>query len=171
MRKNYVTFYSPGTLFAEIRTVPIEQWDPTVAVGMSNDVEERYGARPYAFQFSTYLEVDPVPDGEGGYADAGPKRLTTTGMYYIGGRVDTYDDIRHREDPSDLILLSNMRGNGFWIAVTNERTWRVTHPFEPKDFLVHPETGVVIESGDSDRLATYRTYMADRFKSTSVTPG
>jgi hypothetical protein len=36
--------------------------------------------------------------------------------------------------------------------------------------IVHPETGVVIESADSDRIHAYRLQMEDRFKSTSVTP-
>lgn len=170
MRKNYVTFYSPGTFFAETRTVPIEEWDPAIAVKMSNDIVERYGALPFGFEFSTAVEAGPVPDGEGGVLEVRSRTASRTGMYYIGGRIDTFEDVQRREDPNDTILLSNMRGNGWWVMVTNERSWRVTRPLEPEDFVVHPETGVVIESGDSDRLAAYRLRMDEWSKSTSVTP-
>jgi hypothetical protein len=162
MRKHYVTFYSPGTFFAETRAVPIDAWDPVKAVAMSNGVEERYGAKPYAFQFSTYLEPDTVPDGERGLAEVRPKLIEEGPLHYIGGQVDTYDDICHRENPDDMILLSNMRGNGFWVTVTNRRSYRTTRPFEPTDLIVDPDTGEVIARGDAEHLVAYRIVMDQR---------
>ena len=53
MKKHFVTFYSPGTFVAEQTTKPIDSWDVELAVSMSGEIKERYGALPYGFQFST----------------------------------------------------------------------------------------------------------------------
>jgi len=64
--KHYVTFHSPGTLFNESSTKEIDTWDIKRAVEMSKDITERYGAKPFGFTFSTYLENDEaVSDGRG----------------------------------------------------------------------------------------------------------
>jgi len=51
--KHFVTFYSPGALFAEETSREIDQWDVDSARHMARGIVERYGATPYCFQFTT----------------------------------------------------------------------------------------------------------------------
>ena len=42
--KDFVTFYSPGTFFAEETTKPIDQWNPAAALAMAEGITKRYNA-------------------------------------------------------------------------------------------------------------------------------
>ena len=53
MKRHYVTFMSPGTFVAEQTTKQVEAWDVKAAQKMAEGIEERYGAKPYGFYFST----------------------------------------------------------------------------------------------------------------------
>lgn len=55
-RKHFVEFISPGTLFSESSTKRIDSWDTAVAIEMASEVTERYGAKPYGFQFKTLID-------------------------------------------------------------------------------------------------------------------
>lgn len=160
-RQHFVTFYSPGTLFAEQTTKPIENWDAPLAVKMSEGVEERYGAIPYGFQFDTRIVSDPVSDGEGGTLDVEPKTIATSGMYFIDARLETLDQIEARHDPRENILRGNMRCNGYPIVAVSERRWRSTQPFRETDFVVDAK-GNIVERGDDPRHVAYRTEVAAR---------
>ncbi len=111
MRKHYVTFESPGTMFSESTTRPIAEWDVRVAVGMAETVLERYNAKPYGFYFSTRLAVDPVPDGEGGFLAVEEKEVARSGLHYLGGRLRTLDDVRADNKEKERILRTNMECN------------------------------------------------------------
>lgn len=52
-KAHFVKFFSPGTFVAETTTEKIDAWSIATAVEMARTVKERYGARPYAFQFIT----------------------------------------------------------------------------------------------------------------------
>lgn len=58
MQAHFVEFFSPGTFFAETSVKPIEAWDVEAAKRLAIDVHERYGARPYGFQFFTKTRKD-----------------------------------------------------------------------------------------------------------------
>ena len=60
MQRHFVTFYSPGTIVAETTTREIDSWNVDDAVAMSRFIQERYGARPYGFRFSTRLAPRPI---------------------------------------------------------------------------------------------------------------
>lgn len=53
IEQHFVTFYSPGTFVAEETRKPIESWDVAQAVAMAGEIQERNGATPYGFQFTT----------------------------------------------------------------------------------------------------------------------
>jgi hypothetical protein len=154
-RQEYVTFYSPGTLFSESTSKPIERRDPAMAVRMGTDVEERYAAKPYAFRFETRIVADPVPDGEGGTMPVQPKTVDETGFYFLGGVLWTLDEVTERNDPKESILRSNMRNNGSEIVCVNDNSWRATMPFGEKDCIVDA-SGIVTERGDDPRRVAYR---------------
>ena len=155
MRKHQVTFYSPGTLFSESSTFDIESWDPVKAVAMSETIKERYNAKPYGFVFSTLLVHDDVPDGEGGLLHVESKTVKKSGVHFLGGRLETYDDVVSRKDPKEDILQSNMRCNEDWIVCINTNSYRSTMPFNEDDCIVDA-TGKIVERGNDPQRIAYR---------------
>lgn len=156
MREHRVTFYSPGTLFAEHTTHEIASWDPKLAAEMAGSVVERYGATPYAFRFSTVIVHEPVADGEGGTLDVVPKQIATSGLYLLGGKLETLDEVEARDDPKEEILRSNMRCNEqFIVCVNRENRYRSCIPFGPEDVLCDRK-GNVVERGIDPEHVEYR---------------
>ena len=127
MQKHFVTFLSPGTFVAEDRTLPIDAWDVDAAKKMADDVTERYGATPYGFRFTTRSRDED---------DFDSKETARSGVYYLGGRVETVDDVRKRADPEERILLSNMEGNGWKKIIVNDNSWRWTQPLQNTDTVL-----------------------------------
>lgn len=126
-KHHYVTFYSPGTLFAETSTKPISEWSPKLALEMSRGVKERYNAVPFAFEFSTRLEREPV-DG----FETVPKEIARSHRYYINGTVETLADVEARSKVEDglAMLISNMRCNKWDKIITTRNGYSNTQPFE-----------------------------------------
>lgn len=127
MRANFVTFYSPGTFVAEQTTKPVDGWDVDTAIEMSRSIKERYGAVPYGFQFSTRARSD---------GDLDSKEIERSPMYYLGGRVETVEEVAARNDPKERILLQNMRCNGWNSIIINENSWRWTQPLNDGDVVL-----------------------------------
>lgn len=127
MKKHFVTFYSPGTLVAEESTKPIDSWDVDKAVEMARGVKERYGALPYGFQFSTR---------ERGPEDLDSKETERSPTYYLGGKVETIEEIEARNLPSEDTLRFNMRGNGWDKIVVNTNSWKWTQPLRQGDTVL-----------------------------------
>lgn len=127
MKKNFVIFYSPGTFVAETTEEPIDTWDTEAAIEMSRTIKERHGAIPYGFQFITRSRDDNELDSK--KTDASP-------MYYLGGRIETIDEIEIRNDPKEKILRSNMRANGWDRVIVNENSWRTVLPMKMDDVIV-----------------------------------
>lgn len=127
MKQHFVTFLSPGTFVAEQTTKPIDSWDVDEAVKMAKKIKERYGARPYGFQFSTR---------ERGPNDLDSKETKVSGTYYLGGKVETLKELEARNDPKEEILRSNMRCNGWAKIVTNTNSWKWTQPLQKSDTVL-----------------------------------
>jgi hypothetical protein len=154
-RKHTVTFYSPGTLFSEQSEKDIDSWDTKKAIEMAESILERYNAKPYAFVFRTYKTHAPVSDGEGGTLEVRPKKEKESGYYFLGGKLETYDDVLARNLDSENILRSNMRGNEYWIVCINTNSFKSTMPFGEDDKIVDA-SGTIIESGDDPKWIKYR---------------
>ena len=153
-RQEFVVFMSPGSFFDETSSKPIALFgrlgdidarDVTKALDMSKDIVERYGAVPYGFCFETRIVADPVSDGEGGELTVPSKTVASSGTYFLGGEVKTYEEIQ-AEKPNS-VLARNMRNPGWEIVWT--RPGYGTRVFGPSDFVVSVETGEVIERGDA----------------------
>lgn len=124
MKKHFVTFLSPGTFVAEETTKPIDSWDVDTAVEMARSITERHNARPYGFQFSTR---------ERGPDDLDSKVTKRSGTYFLGGKIETQDQIAARKNPKFDTLLANMRSNGWERVVTNTNSWKWTQPLQKDD--------------------------------------
>lgn len=148
--KHYVTFYSPGTLMSEQITMEIDSWDTRKAVGMAEQVIERHGARPYAFVFKTFA------------GDKGCQSYSESAKHFLGGKLDTYDDVVARNDPGERILRSNMSNNGIWIVCVNTNSWKSTMPFEARDKIVDAK-GETVEDGSDPKWAKYRADCAAKY--------
>lgn len=127
MTKHFVTFYSPGILFAESTSKPIESWDVGEAIIMAESVLERHGAKPYGFRFETHSREDEDLDSH--ISDK-------SCMYYLGGIIETIEDIQKRNDPEERILLSNMRNNNWNKIIVNNNSWKYTGVFNEGDVLL-----------------------------------
>lgn len=147
-QENTVTFYSPGTLFSEQTTKPIAEWDTRVAVGMAEKIEERHGARPFGFRFSTFTVSDPVPDGRGGELDVEPRLEKDSGMHFLGGTVRTYAEVLAGNDPKEEILRDNVRNNRWPAVVENRNSYLSTHPFDGDNVIVDAAGEVVARASD-----------------------
>lgn len=161
--KHYVTFLSPGTLFSESSTKEIDSWDTKKAVEMAEKILERYNAKPYGFRFSTYKTHEPVSDGEGGTLEVRPKLTKESGLYFLGGKLETYDDVVRRNSDKEQILRDNMRFNDIWIVCINDNSWRATMPFEESSAIVDAR-GAIIEKGDDPKYIQYRQEQKEKRK-------
>lgn len=127
MIKHFVRFFSPGFGCAETYEREIDSWDITAAMRMADRIEERYGATPYAFQFFTK---------ERGDEDFDSKITKYSPLYYLGGKVETLEEVEARNDPSERILRDNMRCNKWDRIITNTNSWRYTRPLDKGDVIL-----------------------------------
>jgi hypothetical protein len=127
MEKHFVTFYSPGTFVHETNTKEIDSWDVDQAIGMAKHIVQRYNARPFGFRFSTRGR---------GPEDLDSSETESSGMYYLGGKIETIEEIEARNDPSEEILRDNMRGNGWNRVLVNTNSWRWTRPLYDDDIVL-----------------------------------
>jgi hypothetical protein len=117
MERHFVTFLSPGSFVSEQTEKSIASWDIDEAVKMAGNIKERHSARPYGFIFSTRSRG---PD------DLDSKVTKRSGIYYLGGRIETREQVEARNDPKEEILRSNMRINDIKRVIVNDNSWRFT---------------------------------------------
>ena len=131
MKKHFVEFLSPGTFISETTEKPIKSWDIEAAKKMAHDVVERYNAKPYGFRFITR---------ERGPKDLDSKRVKVSGIYYLGGKVETLAQVKARATKGDQILISNMECNKIKKVITNTNSWKFTAALEKGDVVLdwHP---------------------------------
>lgn len=127
MKRHFVTFYSPGTLFAETTTMEIKKWDIELAVEMSKGVIERYNAVPYGFKFTTRERKMNELDS---------KQVKQSCFYYLGGDVFTLKQLKELNDPHNDTLIRNMECNNWEKVVINSNSWKWTQPLEKGDVVL-----------------------------------
>ena len=127
MEAHFVTFYSPGTFVAESSSLPIDSWDVAKAKAMAGEVKERYGATPYGFRFTTRTREDNELDS---------KVTATSPTYYLGGTVETLEQVKARATDKERILVANMEGNKWDRIITNNNSWRWIQPLEEDDVVL-----------------------------------
>ena len=112
-QEHFVTFLSPGTLVAESTTKWIKYWDTDEAVEIGSYVVERYGARPYAFYFTTKARTADELDSS---------EVARSPMYYMGGTIRTLAEVEaeEAENSRKSILLQNMQCNKIDRVIVSE---------------------------------------------------
>lgn len=126
IKKHFVEFLSPGTLFSEVTSKEIEKWDVPTAIEMAKGITERYGAKPYGFRFLTRAR---------GVTDLDSKVTETSPIYYLGGRIMTLDEVK-KEMPGEKILISNMECNDIKRVIVNDNSWRFTAELRDSDIVL-----------------------------------
>jgi hypothetical protein len=127
MKKHFVIFMSPGTFVAEQTEKPIASWNVKKAVEMSKKIIERYNAKPYGFYFTTRERKDNELDS---------KVVKSSGMYYLGGKIITLEELKARKSPNDSTLISNMECNDWDKVVETNNSWRWIQPLRKGDKIV-----------------------------------
>lgn len=127
MQQHFVTFFSPGTFVAEETIKPIDSWNVDDAVAMMTMISERHGAKPYGFRFSTRDRSDDELDS---------KQIARSPMHYVGGKVETFEEIEARNLPNETILRSNMLSNGYERIWTTTEGWKWTQPLKDDDVII-----------------------------------
>ena len=159
-RKIFAQFFSPGTVFAEHTSLPMETDSIEEAVMLSKKVVERYNATPYAFDIVTKLVAEPIDDGEGGKMEVPSKEVERIGRFFLGGNLIRYGEVASLEleglDGGRTALRYSMRSNGCPICIENNNSFKSTQPFEERDAVVDPDTGKILAHGDTPELIEYR---------------
>jgi hypothetical protein len=127
IRKHFVSFLSPGVLVHEETTKPIESWDPVVAKEMAHEISERHGVKPFGFRFFTR---------ERGAEELDSRVTKRSGMYFLGGKIETLEEVEARNADDEKILRSNMRCNGIKRIITNTNSWKIVQPLEDDDVVL-----------------------------------
>lgn len=130
MQKHFVTFRSPGTFVAEETTREIASWDVSAAVAMARGIVERHGSKPYGFFFTTRGR---------GPSDFDSREIARSPMHFLGGTVETLDQVAARNDPKEENLLWNMKHNGYARIVTTRSPWKWTQPLGDDDVVLEVE--------------------------------
>jgi hypothetical protein len=127
MKKNFVTFYSPGTFLSEQTTKEIDSWDIHTAVEMAKDIKERYDAVPYGFEFIEKSREENDLDSH---------TSKTSNFYFLGGEIFTLEQIKEKNDPDDRILISNMENNNYKKVIVNTNSWKAVLPFKEDSIVL-----------------------------------
>jgi len=127
VKKDYVTFYSPGTMVAETTRREVPSWSVAKVLKILPDIEERYGAKPYGFRFTTMKR---------GMRDFAPREVAQSNMYYVNCDVQTLEELEERGEKEERILLQNMKTNGWDKIVTTKSGWKWSHPLQDGDIVL-----------------------------------
>lgn len=127
MQQHFVTFYSPGSIVAETTSKIIDSWDVNQALAMIDEIFKRPNSKPYGFRFSTRSRADDELDS---------KVTDTSPMYYLGGTVETLEEVKARGKRSDRKLINNMEWNGWPRIITNCNSWKITQPLRDDDIVL-----------------------------------
>jgi hypothetical protein len=126
-QQHFVTFHSPGTFVSEQSARPVDSWDIEAAQAMALGITERHGAIPYGFQFSTRGRTADALDSH---------EIARSPFYWLGGVVETLEQVEARATEQDQILLDNMRGNHWRRIITNYNSYRWTQPLGEDDIVL-----------------------------------
>ena len=113
-----VRFYSPGTFVAENDMIVFDKRNLKDIYEYSKHITQRYGAIPYAFA---------IEDEKG--------------QYFLNCKIENYDTIAARNDPTEETLLWNMRCKHWPKVAKTTVGYDWTQPFEVGDSLITEENG------------------------------
>lgn len=125
MEKHFVTFFSPGSFVSETVQRPIDSWSVDVARSMIGDLFKTPNYQPYGFSFSTRGRSED---------DLDSKVIDSSPVYYLGGDVETLEEVKARG--GGRTLISNMERNDWPRIITNYNSWKITQPLQDGDIVL-----------------------------------
>jgi hypothetical protein len=135
VKKHFVIFCSPGSFTSETSEYEVESWDVRVAIEKSKGITERWNAKPYGFYFVTRGRTE---------TELNSKIIATSNMYYLGGTVETYDEVCARNDPKEEILRSNMQCNNWDKILVNTNSYKFTTYLKKGDIVLNIVNGALV---------------------------
>ena len=127
MTKHFVEFLSPGTFVSESTRKEIDSWDVDKAQAMARDIVERHAAKPYGFRFLSRTRAGDELDS---------KVSAMSGIYYLGGRLRTREEVIADNLPNEETLRCNMQSNNVERVIENNNSWKFTTEFTERDTLL-----------------------------------
>lgn len=127
MKKHFVCFYTPGSFCSEEYEYPVEKWDINQAKEMAKTVKEKYTLMPYGFNFVTRGRNDDELDS---------RVLEKSPLYYLGGKIETIEEVNARNLDSEYILRENMRRNNHNKIIVNDNSFRYFAPLKDTDIIL-----------------------------------
>lgn len=124
VRQTYIEFESPGSLYSEKSTRPVESRDPS-KLNIPKGV--------FAFTFFDIISAIVAVDGMS--VKLKSDRLNVSGKHFYGGTVYTLSELR-REFPGDRTLIANIEDYGAKAIQCRTGNWQ---PFMDDDVLVSPK--------------------------------
>lgn len=127
MEAYYIEFYSPGTFTSEVTLKEVDKVNYNnvgLAKELARNIVERHGAKPYAFRFIKRARGTEQLDA---------RVVERSCMYFLGGRVETLEDVQAK-GPS--ILLSNMKNNGIARVLVNDNSYRSCTQMQDGDVVL-----------------------------------
>jgi hypothetical protein len=119
--KYYVTFYTPGILFAENWNKDIEIPDPNIVEWPKN-----------AYAFDLY-EQENVIDDNGKIFEGKPKKIGPM-YYHPDSKIETLSQLK-KSHPNDKILINNVESNGYKKVIwTRWNNW--PQMFDDKEYEI-----------------------------------
>jgi hypothetical protein len=77
-----------------------------------------------------------------------PKKVESSGIYYLTGTVRSAQDVLNGTDEEENILRNNIESRGFNAIVQNRNSYLSTFPFYPEDKVVN-WNGEIIDDGQN----------------------
>lgn len=127
MRQEFIEFYSPGTFFSETTRRPTNCRSVDLARDMAREIRERYGSTPYGFCFVARERAD---------GDLDAHDTDRSAFFYLGGVVETLEEVKARAGDGDRVLIRNMECNGWDRIVTNDNSWNIVLPLMEGDVVL-----------------------------------
>jgi hypothetical protein len=125
--QHYVEFLSPGTFESESTIEKCSSWDIDAAVARSRSILQAYNAKPYAFRFTTRGRKDGELDS---------KEIAHSRLYWLGGKVETAEEILARNHPDESALRLNIKIKQIKRIITNYNSWRFTAALGDEDVVL-----------------------------------
>ncbi|PZM08070.1 hypothetical protein CPY51_30470 [Rhizobium tubonense] len=129
MSKEYAVFLFNGSFTNTERPVQVPCRDVDRATEIAQQLTLQYGAPPFAFHFESRVDsLDSIGN--------------RSGLYYLGGTIQTLAEIRAECNPSNQRMIWNLEARGIDKIVTNNCPCLACFPLRDEDQVLTWEPAV-----------------------------
>ncbi|MBB6487942.1 hypothetical protein [Rhizobium lusitanum] len=131
MNNEFAVFAFAGNFSSTERRVAIQSRNVEYAEGIAQQMTIECGFQPVAFRFETMSDDGSIQN--------------RSGWFYLGGTVETLQDITGKNEPGDSRLIHFLEESGLNKIVTNNCPYLVRFPLRDQDQVLSWEP--VAENG------------------------